>query len=893
MKPLLKLLLLLSALLLAIPAWSGERIFDVARSTGQGDVLLIDTLVSQQAPAETGPSSAPPDSASWVPQHLGVRTIGFEYKGIWARTAVQNTGDSPKLGWLVVSEPYTDYVDCFLMADGSELVVFRLGDHRPFDVRPVQYPSVIVPLNVYPHSTVSVQCLIRNNGSTAATFQYWAPEQYAVMERESAFSRALCYGALGFTILVSLLLVFINRNPLSFLLVAELVPVLAATASREGDAFQLLWPNHPQFNLPPYCWILVGIITASMVFRWIIKPNAWEDRLIKGITMSSVLVLFGAVLMPHQAPKVSALVQGLSVTYPLVLIWVCIRHWREGAVAKLLGLGMFVQLIALVINAAGVMGLYHGQFGVASLYASVVKALTLAIALFFRMRMDRQERARAQAEHTLELERRLTFEAQLRHAVSHHPRYGMPNQAMLEESVRAAASHAPEGMTMWIVKLNRFGFLESILPPDTLTSLVKVYADELSHWFARRRHIRLMPIEGEHRLAALDDSTLAFVTMGPPTEALMSELEAFLTRRFDWQGLFVAWDPHLGVSIVTQSRVEQGMGISDEARIALQWCSAHQRVVPFDAERMKREQLAYGLTLDLEGAIDRGELLLHYQPKVTLLSRQTDSLEALVRWRHPERGMIPPGAFIAEAEATGAINRLTMWAIGEAARFLLTLPEPHVRVSVNITAFDLATPRFVDKVLETLAHEGCPPCRLILEVTESAALSDRDRATQILTRLREAGVKIALDDFGTGYSSLGILQEMPLDEMKVDRSFVTDIAEFSRKQAVLQAMIEVGHRLGLTVTIEGVEDEGSVAWLTQHDCDVVQGFVFSRPLDADAARRWLGGAKKVSQPRLIPAPVRVVLAVASDRADPAPVLASLADAVQPVGSEPVSTPGGH
>jgi EAL domain-containing protein (putative c-di-GMP-specific phosphodiesterase class I) len=282
--------------------------------------------------------------------------------------------------------------------------------------------------------------------------------------------------------------------------------------------------------------------------------------------------------------------------------------------------------------------------------------------------------------------------------------------------------------------------------------------------------------------------------------------------------------------------------VSDEARIALQWSSAHQRLVRFDAERMKREQLAYGLTLDLEGAIERGELLLHYQPKVTLSTRRTESLEALVRWRHPVRGMIPPGAFIAEAEATGAINRLTMWAIGDAARFLLTLPDPHVRVSVNITAFDLATPRFVDKVLEILAREGCPPCRLILEVTESAALSDRERAMQILSRLRQEGVKIALDDFGTGYSSLGILQEMPLDEMKVDRSFVTDIAEFGRKQAVLQAMIDVGHRLGLTVTIEGVEHADSVEWLACHGCDVVQGYFFSRPLDADAARRWLEGA---------------------------------------------------
>ncbi|MBI5927620.1 MAG: EAL domain-containing protein [Aquabacterium sp.] len=839
MKSLLKSLLLLSILLLAVPVQAGRIAFDIAQAPGRGEWLDMATLVATDPPTEAGPDHPPADHLAWRAQRHGVRTIGFEHKGVWARTVLKNSSESPILGWVVVTEPYTDYVDCFIDSEGSESIVYRQGDHRPFDSRPIKYPGVILPVNIYPRSSLTLTCLMRNNGSTAATFQYWTPENYAVLERETAFSRALCYGALGFTLLVSIVLAFINGNPLSFLMVAEILPVLAATASREGDAYQMLWPTHPEFNIPPYMWILIGISTATLVFRWIIQPSQWEDRIIKALALSSTLILSFAIAMPALAPQISALVQGISVIYPIALIWICARHWHEGAVARLLCFGMVVQMAALVINAVGVLGIYHGQFGVASMYACVIKALTLAAALFYRMKMDRQDRARAQAEHTMELERRLAYEAQLRDVVSHHPRYGMPNQAMLEESIRAQLAQVERGLSIWIVKLNRFGFLESILPPDTLTAVVRIYGDELKSWFASMDADALLTIEGEHRLAALDDSTLAFVTVGKPSDALMSDLESFLVRRFEWQGLFVAWDPHVGVAQVTRAHLEQTAGMSDEARIALQWCSAHRRVVPFDAERMKREQLAYGLTLDLEGAIDRGELLLHYQPKVTLETRRTDSLEALVRWRHPERGMIPPGAFIAEAEATGAINRLTMWAIAEAAHFLLTLPDPHVRVSVNITAFDLATPRFVDKVLETLRHVGCPPCRLILEVTESAALSDRERATQILSRLREEGVKIALDDFGTGYSSLGILQEMPLDEMKVDRSFVTDIAEFGRKQAVLQAMIEVGHRLGLTVTIEGVEHGASVDWLADHGCDVVQGYFFSRPLDADAARTWL------------------------------------------------------
>ncbi|MFT3857348.1 MAG: EAL domain-containing protein [Aquabacterium sp.] len=836
-----RLLLTTSLLLAALPVWAGTPALDVSRSTGRGEEIHMAAFRATAEPTEAGPVAPPDPGSPWVDRSPGTRSLGFDHRGFWTRAVLRNTSESPRLGWVVVSDAYTDHVDCFVMSDANEAMVYRMGDRRPFDARPISYPGAIVPINVFPGGEVTLYCLLRNNGLTATIFQYWEPQQYAMVERERAFARALSYGALCFAVIVSIVLALVNANVLSILMIADVLPVLLATAAREGDAFQLLWPGHPEFNVPPYMMIMVGAVTASLVFRWILRLDGWERRVIQGVLALSVVLLPMAVAVPSFAPRIAAFVQIVALLYPVFLIVVCGRRWHEGPVPRLLLMGMLVQHVALIVNAMGVLGLVAGSFSESNLYASVVKAVALAAALFYRMKLDRIERAKALADHTRELEQRVAYEAQLRHAVSHHPRYGMPNQAMLEEAVRARFERSGQLLTVWIVQLNRFGFLESILPPDTLTSVVKVYAEELQHWFSSPARVQagLMSIEGVHRIAALDDSTLAFVTASAPGDTLVSDLEAFLTRRFEWQGIFVAWDPRVGFSHFGSEQASEGTGVTDEARIALQWSSAHSRIVRFDAERMKREQLAYGLTLDLEGAIERGELLLHYQPKVTLATRRTDSLEALVRWRHPQRGMIPPGAFIAEAEATGAINRLTMWAIGEAARFLLTLPDPHVRVSVNITAFDLATPRFVDKVLEILARESCPPSRLILEVTESAALSDRDRATQILSRLRQEGVKIALDDFGTGYSSLGILQEMPLDEMKVDRSFVTDIAGFGRKQAVLQAMIEVGHRLGLMVTIEGVEHAESVDWLARNGCDVVQGYYFSRPLEADAARHWL------------------------------------------------------
>lgn len=814
-------------------------VLDVASSPGLGEQIRVETLLVDSRLPRDGAVVPPGNRNAWGLADEGVRVLGFPSGGIWTRGRLINTSDVAQMRWLVVAESFLDQVDCLVRDASGSTQTYRMGDQRPYVDRVILSTRLVLPIDLAAHGQVQFHCYMRNNGAVTAAFELWHPEQYTQHESELAFARAICYGALIFAIICGVFLAVMQRHPLAFLLIAEMLPILMATGTREGDAFAFVWPSMPMLNLPPFEWILIGIMAASLVFRRVLPLTQSEDWAVKIIVAVAATLLLPVLTFEIWAIQSSQIVQVVSVIVPSILIGICLRHWHDGIMPRLIAAGMMAQLLGLIINALGVLGYIHSGYALAALYASVVKALALAAALALQINQDRRERERAQDNHMQELEQRVAYEAQLRHAVSHHPRYGMPNQALLEEAVRTCLPDVPPpGFAVWILRMNRFGFLESILPRDALTDLVKVYADELARWFAARSDYVLLAIDGQHRVAALDDGTLCFVTVGAPSAELRLELALFVTRRFEHKGLFVAWDPHIGVAEIPAG-LDHASGITEEARVALQWCDAHRRVTQFDAERMKREHLAYGLTLDLEGAIERGELVLQYQPKVELPSRRTVSLEALVRWRHPERGMIPPGAFIAEAEATGAINLLTMWAIREAARFLLTLSDASVRVSVNITAFDLATPKFVQSVLQVLAQENCSPNRLILEVTESAALSDRERASEILSEFRTHGIQIALDDFGTGYSSLAILQEMPLDEMKVDRSFVTDLGEVERKKAVLEAMIEVGHRLGLTVTIEGVEHEDSVDWLAHNGCDVVQGFVFSRPLDAQVARDWI------------------------------------------------------
>ena len=204
-------------------------------------------------------------------------------------------------------------------------------------------------------------------------------------------------------------------------------------------------------------------------------------------------------------------------------------------------------------------------------------------------------------------------------------------------------------------------------------------------------------------------------------------------------------------------------------------------------------------------------------------------MEALVRWQHPTRGLLHPAAFLDAVEQTELIEDLTTWVLHDACRAAVRFPES-VRVAVNISARSLARPDFGTDLIAVVRGEGLRPDRIILEVTETAVITDPRQARRTLMQLREQGFAISIDDFGTGQTSLSQLVGMPIDELKIDRTFVHDMIENPRSTAVVRAVIELGHSLGISVTAEGVESESVVRMLADLGCDVAQGYYFSRPV---------------------------------------------------------------
>ncbi|HEX2038101.1 MAG TPA: EAL domain-containing protein [Acidimicrobiales bacterium] len=259
---------------------------------------------------------------------------------------------------------------------------------------------------------------------------------------------------------------------------------------------------------------------------------------------------------------------------------------------------------------------------------------------------------------------------------------------------------------------------------------------------------------------------------------------------------------------------------------------------------------------DLRRAVERREFVLHYQPTVVLQTGRIAGVEALVRWDHPERGLVPPIEFISIAEETGLIVPLGEWVLREACaqtrRWHLEHPkEPPLKVSVNLSARQLQQEGLVRMVQDVLAETGLDPSTLTLEITESAVMNDHVTTIVRLNQLKALGVRIAVDDFGTGYSSLSYLRRFPIDVLKIDRTFVDGVADGPQKRALLRTIVDLGRTLNLETVAEGIELPEELQQLRSLDCELGQGYYFARPLDADGVEELLARGELSPTPVVI------------------------------------------
>ncbi|HEV7163848.1 MAG TPA: EAL domain-containing protein [Gammaproteobacteria bacterium] len=301
---------------------------------------------------------------------------------------------------------------------------------------------------------------------------------------------------------------------------------------------------------------------------------------------------------------------------------------------------------------------------------------------------------------------------------------------------------------------------------------------------------------------------------------------------------------HLAAGIGLASYPDHGNDAATLLRHAdmAKW-TAKQKRLPYsiyDGTQDRFSRLRLSLLGELQSAIEHGDLVLHYQPKMDLEAGTVTSAEALVRWQHPLYGLIPPGDFVPMLEHTGNINLVTSWAMRRASAQAAAWHKEgmSLRIAVNMSAYDLRRAGFTEEVEEAVKDEGADAELLSLEITESAVMEDVDQAVLAFRRLRKLGMKLSIDDYGTGYSSMAQLKRLPLDELKIDRSFVKGLEHSTDDEIIVRSTIELGHNMGLKVVGEGVESRAGLNKLRRLNCDTAQGYFISRSLPAADLEAW-------------------------------------------------------
>ncbi|MCU7729020.1 EAL domain-containing protein [Actinoplanes sp. KI2] len=433
-----------------------------------------------------------------------------------------------------------------------------------------------------------------------------------------------------------------------------------------------------------------------------------------------------------------------------------------------------------------------------------------------------------------DVSRQRALERDLRHQALHDGLTGLPNRKLFLDRLDHAMRHArvPEDSKA-VLYLDLDGFKK------VNDSLGHNAGDELLRTTAERLVAALRPQDTVARLGGDEFAVLLEDADRPTVEALAQSCLDALNQPFLVQGRNAVVSVSIGVVPGLA-----GYGDADEvlrnADVAMYAAKARGKGCFQVFESQMHEQLLDRLDIEsrLRDAVHRGELRLHLQPVVDLTSRQVAGVEALVRWQDPERGLQQPGAFIPLAEETGLITEIDRWVLFEACLVVKQWQDRDpdgapAWVSVNLSAANLDEPDLIDRVAYALATTGLSPYSLVLELTETLLMRDLAATCAQLEELRDLGVKIAIDDFGTGYSSLGYLRDIPVDVLKVDRTFVDGMEANVPQQELVSAVIQLGHNLGLKVVAEGVETEHQLRLLDQLGARYAQGYYLGRPGPAD------------------------------------------------------------
>ncbi len=783
----------------------------------------------------------------------GEVNFGYTDQPYWFRFTIANPYSKNLERLLVIPYPLLDHIEFYQAFDGRVLQYFQTGDELPFHRRPIDHRYFLFPFEIPAGESHDIFIKIHTYGALQLPLQVWEERAFYTSDANVIVANSLYYGVLLVMGAFILMLYFSLRDKSFLYYVFFVFSILLLMSSIHGFTFQFIYPGSPILHSLMVLAIVpisqLAICAFTMEFLKLKERKILWYRFFLVLMVVELLCLVGAFVLPY------GLSTRLSVTMTLpIAAMSCIagfRFWFSGdKSARLFSVAWISFLLGgsiTVFNRLGIIPMsFFTEYGIP--ISTSAQSVFFALALASRFSEERFARYKAQEQMVSALEKQRKAEKQLLHSVSHNEVTGLPNRILFERALQPFLDQPPTGcecISVIMLHLRRFDDVNKTLGHRNADVLLGQVGQQISNVLGESEDS--IPLEkneyGLSYAAHIEGVSFAFALAKPSRGETIKALEPLIRdmseplefMKLQLELSFIVGCSFAGEENDPQTLLRQAFIAFDTADIKMSSIAIYSpEMNPYSPRRLT-------LMTELRAALDNNSLELFFQPQIHLPTKCVYGFEALLRWKHDEYGMIPPDEFIPMAEKTGLMKPLTHWVICKAVSFCKDLDRmgSNAHVSVNISALNLREPEFCLQVCEVLKGAGVAPDRLVLEVTETAAMVDPANSVRALQQLRNANIKLAIDDFGTGHSSLSYIRKLPVQEIKIDRSFVMEMDNNKGDETIVRTTVNMCHDLGYEVVAEGVENDKTLQLLEKLNCDVIQGYFISRPMNRISMLEWL------------------------------------------------------
>jgi diguanylate cyclase (GGDEF)-like protein len=797
-------------------------------------------------------------SHAWTRSDVETPNFGYTSSSYWFRFRLNN--EVPCCGALTenkiiaIEYPLLDHLEYYEIQDGIIMKSTVTGDVYPFTQRPLRHRDFLFPISLKFNEPVDIYFRVSTQGSTQFPISIWDAQQYSFSDQDEQVVKALYYGMIVALVLYNFFLfVSIKERPYIYY-VGLMASALMLMSGMHGYLFQYIFPQSPVFHkMNILISVPSALLFATLFSSYFLNLDKIAPKF--NVLMNILAVIFlaciaGAFILPYNiSTKISVF---LAVPASFIIMFSGPYAWSKGqTAARYFTIAWVFLMLGAIISALSKFGvLPRNTFTENAVnWGSAIEAILLSFALADRFNTERYAKFTAQRKQLEEAEQRKTAETKLYYQATHQSVDGFPNIVMLQQLLHKLLHSESQGLrhfSLVFIHLSRIQEINKTLGHANADIVLSLFSRRLSN-LKMDDNVSLMIEKIDqttHYFAHIEGVIFAHILKSGELNAALQAvggIRAELAEPIDFNGM----ELDLGLSIGIASYPTHGADIETiirHARVAIDGANNlndqigvySQELNPYSARRLV-------LMGELKKAIDTNSLALHYQPIICCETGEMLGAEALLRWNHPTLGFIPPDEFVLVAEKTGIIRSLTYWVLDNALAAHASWPKIGGKktISVNISAVNLHEKDFERNLLALLKTHDALPEDLVLELTETSVMTDPENAMSVLKRLADDGVKIGIDDFGTGHSSMSYIQQLPVYEIKIDRSFVMEMDEVSGDEVIVRTTLNLSHDLGYKVVAEGIENQSVLDKLGIMGCDLAQGYHIARPMPLDALIEWI------------------------------------------------------